>query len=205
MKKTLILADPEIPRAVPGDGMHGSLGHTAYGNKVAILEVGNSAPGGDPNAPVIVLKEGPHPIVRQSTASLSVNRNLAVVPFVQAVKSAKPNAPIPGRQYRPNPGIGQTLLHGDRGDGEFAKAVKAIMSGYPNIAFTIFKEAVNEIAGETVRPRKHVGPSPVHMQEPAVRRSDPQTANAIPQQSIGIELPPVAWKPICLGSPLNEP
>ena len=42
--------------------------------------------------------------------------------------------------------IRQTLLDGNRGDGEVAKAVEAIIGGDPNIAFTILKETVDEIA-----------------------------------------------------------
>src|SRR5579871_3389684 len=67
MKKTVILvADPETPCSVPGDGKHLSSGHAAYGNKSAILHVANPMKRGHPNAPLIVLKEGSH-LIQQST------------------------------------------------------------------------------------------------------------------------------------------
>ena len=142
MKQTLIRwLIQRFPALSPAMAMHYSAGHTAHGNKPAILEVGNSAARGDPNSPAIVLKKGLHGIIRQSTVSLAVNRNLPVFPSVQAIVSAKPDAAIPGRQNGPDGGVGQTLLHGNRGDGEVAKTVEAITRGDPNIAFTILKES----------------------------------------------------------------
>ena len=59
MKKTLILvADPDVSRAVPGYGIHNSAGHAIHGNKPAILEVRNPASRGDPNSPVTILERG---------------------------------------------------------------------------------------------------------------------------------------------------
>src|SRR5580692_5375236 len=125
MKKALIVADPEIPRAVSGNGAHVSAGHTTHGNKPAILQVGDPVERGDPNSPAFVLKEGIH-IAQQSAASFPINRNPPIVPLVQAIESAQPNAAIPGRQDGPNGAVGrQTLLRRDRGDGEVAKAVEA--------------------------------------------------------------------------------
>src|SRR6266700_1656776 len=122
MKKALILvADPETSSTVFGDGIHVSVRHGADAYKPAILEVGSPAKRGDPNSPTLILKEGLHKIIRQSTASLAVNRNFAVLPSVQARTRSKPNAAISGRQYVPNVGISQTLLDRNRGDREIAK------------------------------------------------------------------------------------
>jgi hypothetical protein len=96
------------------------------------------------------------------------------------------------------------LLDRDRGNGEVAKAVETIIGGDPNIAFTILKETCNGIAGETVRLRKRVRLSLVHMHKPPVQRADPQAAIAIPEQACGIELPPDAWKRIRLYFPVDE-
>src|SRR5580693_7013751 len=109
MKKTLVVANPETSRVTPGDGMSVLAGHTSYGNKPVILEVGNPATRGDPNSPAVVLKEGLHILIRQTTP-LVVNRNLPVVPPVQAMNRAKPNAAIARRQNRPSPAIRQALL-----------------------------------------------------------------------------------------------
>jgi hypothetical protein len=70
-----------------------------------------------PNSPTVVLKERLHTVIRQSAighlahiefsflfgtaapgpcASLTVNRDLPVIPPVQTVRSAKPNAAVPG-------------------------------------------------------------------------------------------------------------
>jgi hypothetical protein len=79
------------------------------------------------------------------------------------------------------------LLGRNRGNGEVAKTVKAIMGGDPDIAFAILKESINEIAGQTVGPRKQIHRSLVHMHQAPVRRSDPDTAVAIPEQLRRIE------------------
>jgi hypothetical protein len=97
------------------------------------------------------------------------------------------------------------LPRGNRGDGEVAKAVEAIHGGYPNIAFTIFKELIDVIAGKTVRLGKDIRPTLVYMQEASVRGSNPQTAIAIPEHTQGLEPPrPGAWKRVRLGLLVNE-
>jgi hypothetical protein len=108
---------------------------------------------------------------------------LPVIPSVQAITSAKPDTAISGRNNGRDEGIGQSSFHRSRGDGELPKPVEAITGGDPNIAFTILKETLNKIARETVRPRKLIRPSLVHVQDSPVYRSDPQTVIAIPEQS----------------------
>src|SRR6266566_283957 len=160
MNKPLILvADPEIARTVPGYGVHDSTGHRPYGNEPAIFEVGKPAKSGDPNSPAIVLKKGLHGVVWQPSSSLAVDRDLPVIPSVQAVVGAKPNAAVPIRKDGLNICIRQTLVHRNRGDSEIAKAIEAINCSDPNIALTILKKTLNEIARETVRPRKYIRPS----------------------------------------------
>src|SRR6266566_5956070 len=113
MKKTVrLVVDPEIPRALLGDGMHDPTRDRPNGNKPPILKIGNAAKRRDPNSPALVPKERHHGIVRQSIivylahrrrmsracerahASLAVNRVLSVIPSVQTVESADPNASI---------------------------------------------------------------------------------------------------------------
>src|SRR6266404_239227 len=88
-----------------------------YGDKPAILKVGSPTLRECPNSPAIVLKERLHTVIRQSTinhlahvefsslfgaaapalcASLTVNRDLPVIPSVQPVGSAKPNTAVFG-------------------------------------------------------------------------------------------------------------
>src|ERR1700730_9526244 len=117
-----------------------------YRNKSSILEIGSSIRGERPNSPSLVLKERLHPVSRQSTigdlahieffllgaavsglcASSAVNRDLPVIPSFKTVRRAEPNAAVLRRQNGPYDGIRQTLLHGNRGDGEVAKAVETI-------------------------------------------------------------------------------
>src|SRR5277367_5702037 len=104
MKEIVILVgDPEIPGTV--HGMHDPARHATYGNKPAVLEVGKRASRRDPNSPAIILEERVR-IIRQSTASLAIDRNLPVIPSVQAITRSQPNAAVPGRQDRPNVGVG---------------------------------------------------------------------------------------------------
>src|ERR1700686_269489 len=86
-----------------------------YRNKPSILEIGSSIRGERPNSPAIVLKQRLHAVSRQSTighlahieflfllgaaasglcASFSVNRDLPVIPAVQTVRRAEPNAAV---------------------------------------------------------------------------------------------------------------
>src|SRR5271163_858894 len=160
--------------------------------------------GGNPNPPAIILRKRIHVIIRQSTASLAVNRNLPVVPFVQAISSAKPDAAIPGRQDGHNGSIGQSLLHRNRGDGKVPKAVEAIYGGHPNIAFAILEEPLDIIAREPVRLPECIRPSLVNMQESPVRGPNPQTAIAVPEQPDRRVLPHRAWEPIRVGFSVNE-
>ena len=88
-----------------------------YRDKPAIFKVGSPTLRECPNSPAIVLKERLHTVIRQSTighlahvefsflfgpaapalcASLTVNRDLPVIPSVQTVGSAKPNTAVFG-------------------------------------------------------------------------------------------------------------
>src|SRR5208283_5094304 len=97
MEKALIVADPKTPRDVLGNGANVPAGHSTCGNKPAILEVGVSAEHKYPNSPSGVLKDAVHIAVRQFCAALAVDRNLTVLPSIQTVRGANPNATIPGR------------------------------------------------------------------------------------------------------------
>jgi hypothetical protein len=115
MKKTAILVgDPQIPGSVLSDGMHYSARKAAYGNKPIILHVADPATRGDPNSPAIILKKRIWVMSVQFAsasvvpgrwlcaapgrgAALAENRNLPVIPSVQALIGAKPNASIPSR------------------------------------------------------------------------------------------------------------
>ena len=165
----ILLDDPEAPVAFFGNGTHHSARHRAYGSKSAILKPRNPAKRRDPDSAAIVLKEGPHGVIRQSiivylasivylawrrrlsrarprAASLAVNRDLPVLPPVQAITSPEPNAAVLGRQDREDSGIRPTPLKRNCGNGKVAKAVEAVLGAYPNIAFTVLKETPDEIA-----------------------------------------------------------
>src|SRR6266496_4625833 len=110
MKKSLLVADPEIPRTLPLYGSHTSTWHAVQGNKPAIVEIHNAAPHENPNSPSIVLIQGLQLIIRQSTVddlahrprgnsirylsrflSTAVDGNLPVFPSIQAVKRDEPH------------------------------------------------------------------------------------------------------------------
>src|SRR5258708_39114234 len=85
-------------------------------------------------------------VSRKDMAALTENRQVPVIPLVQAVKRAKPHAAICGRQNRPDNCVGQPLLHRNGGDVEFPKTIEAIKRRSPNVAFTILEETRNVIA-----------------------------------------------------------
>src|SRR5258705_5684627 len=67
MKKTALPgADPYVSCAILGDRIRLCGGQAVYGNKPAILKVGDSRRRGHPNSASIVLKNGLHPIIWQS-------------------------------------------------------------------------------------------------------------------------------------------
>src|SRR5262249_15233811 len=151
-----------------------------------IVQVAELAERGDPNSSAIILKqrirdksvEFPFAFIAAGywlcaapglCAALAENRNLPVIPSVQAAISAEPDASIPVCKNGPDNGMRQTLVHSKCGDSEIAKAVEPVSGSYPNIAFTILKESGNGLARKAVRLRKHIGPSPVYMHKTPVR------------------------------------
>src|SRR5262249_51386857 len=129
MKKTeFLVGNPQIPCGVFNDRTRNSAGNGAYRNKPVIFKVAEPTNRGDPNSPAIILKqrmrvksvELPVSFVAAGywlcaapglRAALAVNRNLPVIPSVQAVTGAEPDAAIPGCQNGPDDGRRQTLVH----------------------------------------------------------------------------------------------
>ena len=70
-----------------------------------------------------------------------------------------------------------------------AEAVEPVVGGNPDVAFTIFEEAPDIVAGEAVGPRKQVDPVPMDANEPPVEGADPQGAVAIPEhvRELGVQ------------------
>ena len=66
MNKIVTLADPDIPFAVPPDGMHFAR-HRVDGSEPAIFKEGHSATRRHPNPILKILIEGLDRIIRQST------------------------------------------------------------------------------------------------------------------------------------------
>src|SRR4051812_47854915 len=80
MKQTKILVgDPKISPTVLCDGLHGRAGNRAYGNKPAILKIGDSARRRGPDSPATVLKERLHSGVRERTIVNLAHRWLRTV------------------------------------------------------------------------------------------------------------------------------
>src|ERR1700692_207661 len=85
-------------------------------------------------------------VARSCFSPLAINSKMAIIPSVQAMSSAEPDAAIPDREDGFNDGIRQTLLDRNRGDCEVAKAVEAIQRWHPNVTFAILEEHLNEVA-----------------------------------------------------------
>src|ERR1700761_7097395 len=99
-----------------GHGVDDPAGNAADWKKPAILEVSNPATGGDPDTPAIILIEGLQIVLRQSI-SRSIDRNLPIVPSVQAIRRAHPDAAILGCKNGGDEDVGQTRLGRNRGNG----------------------------------------------------------------------------------------
>src|SRR5215469_17304344 len=100
-KKTAFVGNPQVSRLVLRDAMHGTAGNAAYGSKSVILEVSEPGIRGYPDLPAIILKQR----IRGESIEFPVsfhatgtgNRDLSVIPSVQAAICAEPNASIPVR------------------------------------------------------------------------------------------------------------
>ncbi len=116
-----------------------------HGNKPAVRKVGKSMTRKRPDSSAIILKERLHRVIRQSTR-LPENCHLSVVPSIQTIGSAHPNASIVRRQHGPIVIGRQTLFHGNGGDGELPKAVEPSIGGGPDVALTVLEETEDEVA-----------------------------------------------------------
>jgi len=124
--------------------MHISARYSTYGNKPAILEVSKPVGGENPDPPTMILKQRLRSIIRQSGCRME-DCSLSVPPPGQPILSANPNAPI-GRCEHGVTGVArETLFHGKSGDGEFSKPVESPSGGHPDIAFTIFEKAEDDV------------------------------------------------------------
>src|SRR5262245_30376229 len=143
IETVILVGDANIPRVILGNSMHGSAGNAAYGDKTVILQVADAAKRRDPDSPAMILKKrtGVESVEFADWfgAATARNRNLSIVPSVQATTSRQPNASIPVCQNRLYRVIRQPLAHSKPGDSKVAKAVQAIIGSYPNIPFTILK------------------------------------------------------------------
>src|SRR5215470_12245689 len=101
MEQTRILiGNPQISLSVLHDRARDPAGNAACGNKPVILQVTEVARRDDPYSPAAILKQ------RKKTAGVpmgiraafAVNRNLPIIPPVQAANNAEPNASIVVRQ-----------------------------------------------------------------------------------------------------------
>jgi hypothetical protein len=129
-KTAFLVGNPQVSRLILRDAKHGTAGNAAYGSKSVILEVSDLDIRGYPDLPAIILKQRIWGESIEFPVSFHAvgtgNRDLTVIPSVQAAIGAEPNASIPVRQNRSDSGTRQSLLHGKRGDGKVAKAVKAV-------------------------------------------------------------------------------
>src|SRR4029450_8029047 len=211
MEEPLLMTHPDVPCTVVGEGIDDSVRYGCYGNKPVGLEKGNPALRPDPHLPASVLKDGTPPVrqpavcnlsnraprvglpswgesadrgatAHASPASIAINRDLAFHPSIQPIRCAHPKTAIPRDHNGRNPSARQTLLDGNRGDGEVTKPIEAIVGRHPNIAFPIFKESVNGFARQALGWGKPIGSSLVDMQQPLVHQgANPQSAIAIPK------------------------
>src|SRR5581483_4203800 len=108
-------------------------------------KVDNPTPRGDPNSPSLVFEQGQSIRIRKSLSG-AINGDLAVLPSVQTIQCAKPDAPVAGVQYRADIRVGQALFFGDGRNRELTKTVETIPGANPDIGLAILEQAQNVIA-----------------------------------------------------------
>src|SRR6516162_5083943 len=97
-KTAFLVGNPQVSRLVLRDAMHGTAGNDSYGNKSVILEVSDPGIRRYPDLPAIVLKQR----IRGESIEFPVsfhavgtgNRDLPVIPSVQAAIGGEPNPSI---------------------------------------------------------------------------------------------------------------
>src|SRR5215471_1301646 len=97
-KAVFLVGNPQVSRLVLRYAMPATTENTAYGSKSVILEVSDPSIRGYPDLPAIILKQR----IRGESIEFPVsfhaagtgNRDLAVIPSVQAAIGAEPNASI---------------------------------------------------------------------------------------------------------------
>src|SRR5262249_31538374 len=181
-KETAIqVVHPQISLSILGEGKHALAGNATQ-NKATIFKVADPAGSGDPDSPTRVLKKcmwskSIEFTVRFGAAGLW-NRELSILPPVQATSSSEPNTSIPVSKNGRDAGVRQTLLRSQRDYGKFAKAIETFIGSDPKIALTVLKNGCNACAREAIRSRKHIRPSLVYVNEATVTSSDPKSATA---------------------------
>src|SRR4030095_15008125 len=99
LKETSILVgDPEILRRVLGDALHEAAGDAADGDKSVILQVANPVKSGNPNSPASILKKRIRSKAIEFPVASVESGDLPILPSVQTIAGAEPNASIPVRE-----------------------------------------------------------------------------------------------------------
>src|SRR6516162_3624082 len=185
--QTLVSRKPQVALTVPGDGMRLFAGYGARQcNEPVPVEIREFACRIEPEPSSVVLKERFHRIARQSVR-FPKDGSLPVPPPRQTVASPNPNAPSLVANHRHNRIAGQALLGGDGGHRELTEAIDPPSRAHPDIAFPIFEQTVDDIAGKPVCLRKDIGAALIQMDEPMLARSNPQTSIAVSERCAGIE------------------
>src|SRR5215467_2282130 len=95
----VLVGNPQVSRLVLCDAMHGTTGNAAYGSKSVILDVSDPGSRGYPDLSAIILKQRIRGKSIEFPGSLHAagtgNRDLSVIPSVQAAIGGEPNASIP--------------------------------------------------------------------------------------------------------------
>ena len=87
-----------------------------------------------------------------------------------------PDASIFGGEHGLRSIASQTLLHGNRRDGELSKAVESSRGGNPHIAFAIFKDTEDYIARQAIGFPEYICAAVMNMDEAPLYGSDPEAA-----------------------------
>src|SRR5271165_2277350 len=70
----------------------------------------------------------------------------------------------------------------------FTEPVQSSCAGDPDVALTILHNAKDDVAGEAISSRKHIGSSVMEMDEAPLYGCDPQASIAVPKYSVRINV-----------------
>src|SRR4029450_262289 len=98
-----------------------------------------------------------------------------------------PATPVRGGDHGRDLISGQALLRRITPDRELSESVETDRCRHPDVSFTIFEEAADDVTGQAIRFGKGVRPPTLNMDQPSLLCTDPERALTVSEQLVRID------------------